>query len=188
MTTNQEKLDQALNRLLELAVHEDEDLDPNKRCAVITIALAILVCPEKVMLDDLVWLTLKYDCVSFHLLKKNDTAKVVFSNFLVEYDKNKKIVGNIRQLTDLAEKYSDHTNNMKCIKHLKQYLPMANDTPSRAAVLGMAWAILQREPISLSFQVSPGPDAGYWQSIPSMGISIQVDGGKIVSSCFPWLK
>lgn len=188
MTTNQEKLDQTFNRLLELAVHEDEDLDPNKRCAVITIALAILVCPEKVILSNFLWLRLKYDCVEIVLSRKNEDTHVLFSSLLVEYDENKKIVGDIRQLTDLAEKYSDHTNNMKCIKHLKEYLPMAKDTASKAAVLGMAWAILQREEVSVCYHVSPGPDCGNWQTIPSMGISLQIDGGKIVSSSFPWLK
>lgn len=179
------ELEQAFNKLITFSMSSDESMNPNSRCAVITIALAILVCPENVEYEESYDISIRYENVKIAYSKNPTNTKIKFFPFSVEFNENGKMKEACKLLPNLAVHYSDHTNDLECIKQLRSTFHKAQDNKSKAAVLAIAWAILQRKEKSFSFCVSPGPRSGSWESIQELGVSIQEINDTIVSSTFP---
>jgi hypothetical protein len=191
-----QQMENALERLLELAISDDEEMDPNKRCAVITLALAILIEPEKVTIENIFGLKVEYGLVTIRLPKKGSSSFLfsIIKIFNFRSSNSKKYKDAPKEtyivLQDLAESYSDHKRNIESRKHLKKYLPMAHDALAKAAVLGIAWATLQRHEISQWYEVSSGADSGHWIAAKEIGVSLQLQirGNAIISANYQGLS
>ncbi|WP_038483836.1 hypothetical protein [Collimonas arenae] len=171
--------------LLSIAVSEDDEIDPNKRCIVITLALGMLTDPEKISINlNFGRIDVRYGFIKISLNLNSHKASFLGSHiFLDENDDQERYL----ILPNLAETYADHTRNMKALGHLKSYLPLAAERTIQAAVLGIAWAILQRIVISNTFVVSASDplDGGFWIKVEKLGVSLQIDKNQIVKATYP---
>ena len=111
-------------------------VDPNERCACVTIALALQVCPEKVSVapsefsesDDL-----EYRNVRLSLPRTALPAQGPFAFFDRRAARPR--------LPNLRESYDDFENNVEA-QELLGYYPLCDGTEARAALLTLVWICL----------------------------------------------
>lgn len=177
----------ALDRALALAL--SDWADPNKRCVAITIALALTVCPDRIEVrqgergEDV---AVRFDCIKVKFPEAIGEGNFLWSNAVKCRDGS----GAVRYewLPDLAETYSDHTKNVACLRDLRQYLPAAKDRIATAAVLGLAWARLQRIEVSNSYHITGSNESsGHFISCSQLALGIQVGEEGVRSAWYPGL-
>lgn len=142
-----EKITMAYKRAL--CVAQSDWADPNQRCAAITIALALLIHPNQVLMTDSLpskAIDAKYGVIEVPLWETPSKTNFRFSiHVRTRSNSGAKHVW----LPDLAETYADHIRNVETKEFLDRMLPLTGGVDQvKAAVLGLAWAMLQRESIS----------------------------------------
>jgi len=105
---------------------QNHRLNPNGRCAFVTIALALLVCPERVHIDTEFGVKAKYRGIEIKLPEPDSVSAVNFQRV---------------NAVDLAVFYSDCENNERAAELLKAYSLCESDE-QRKTVLGLAWVCL----------------------------------------------
>jgi hypothetical protein len=166
-----------LDRALVVAL--SDRADPNKRCAAVTIALALTVCPDRVQLQPagiVHDLTARFESIELCFFGTSEEVDLRWGNAI----KHRNACGAIEyeQLPNLAEVYEDHTRNMDCLRDLREYFPIAHDQVSRAAVLGLAWARLQRLNVSTGYRIDRyGESGGHFIECSQLGVGIRLAGG-----------
>lgn len=169
--------------------------DPNQRCAAITIALALLVCPEQVSLSKprdsraskANVLAAFYKTVEVQLPQKG--AKFTNGSFYVK----RKGLGwgndcpSPLVLENLAVSYQDAERNKECLTHLRQYFDVNGSQVEKAAVLGLAWYKLQRR--YMEIRQSLNLLEGYFMSCddPEFGVCTSDPDDKVVKARFKGL-
>ena len=171
--------------------------DPNQRAAATTIALALLVCPQLVQV--------KYDAVfrefeatyldvnvsvpkTFEQVStRSHTGKGRFVFNILRAWKNEAGEYQWALLPDLAESYQDHIRNMKARKFLIENFPKSTSTRDRAAILGLAWAILQRLDVHEGLRVQGHAHNGWFWGSKELKVSVTISLNKVVWSEFPGL-
>lgn len=111
-------------------------LNPNERCAAVTVALALLVCPDEVSIaasefaeaDDL-----QYRNVKLSLPRDADPLRGGFEFFVWAAARP--------PLPNLCERYADFENNLEA-QELLGYYPLCGTREARAALLTLAWICL----------------------------------------------
>ena len=111
-------------------------LDPNERCAAVTVALALLVSPDQVSVaasefaesDDL-----QYRNVKLSLPRDADPLRGGFEFFVWAAARP--------PLPNLCERYADFENNLEA-QELLGYYPLCGTREARAALLTLAWICL----------------------------------------------
>jgi hypothetical protein len=111
-------------------------LNPNERCAAVTVALALLVCPDEVSVaasefaeaDDL-----QYRNVKLSLPRDADPMRGGFEFFAWAAARP--------PLPNLCERYADFENNLEA-QELLGYYPLCATREARAALLTLAWVCL----------------------------------------------
>jgi len=166
--------------------------DPNQRCAAVTVALALIVDDQRVTMRPRPFLE-EVSVVMGDL--RLDVPKVPKKETLL-FPILRIVRGSATQkesyvlLDNLAVSYGDHERNLDAIRFLGKYWPQATDQKGKAAVLGLAWARLQRHAWQQSFVVSPStPQSGglhFSVDLPQGFVGIQVHEGKLIGS-FPGL-
>lgn len=179
----------ALDRALTVAL--SAWADPNQRCAAITIALALTVSPDHVQVHQEESdgdVTAKFERIEVDFRKNIEENSFLWGNAIKHGDG----FGTSRyeSLPNLAEVYEDHTRNVKCLLDLQRYLPIARDKISKAAVLGLAWARLQRLEISESYRVTGfAESSGHHIHCSSLGVGIRLqrvsDKSEIAGAWYP---
>lgn len=166
----------ALDRALLVAL--SDWADPNQRCAAITIALALIVCPECTEIRE--WKKGKRVTAKFDSIEVTFPWVIKESSFLWVHAVKRGGVANESQyewLPNLAETYEDHTRDKKCLQDLQGYFPRAKDRVSKASVLGLAWARLQRLDISESYCVTGLEESsGQFIRCSPLNLGIQLAG------------
>ena len=169
-----------------LVIAKSSWADPNQRCAAVTAALAIVVCPDRVKISR--WIDgsiqVRFESLHVNLPRTPRAGMLIFSIISSVVDRNGS--RHYFQFKDLAESYDDHRQNMKCMKFLNSYCDMHLERTAMAAVLGLAWAYLQRRDISESFAVG-GDDGGLHFKCDELGIGIRVKSDVIVGARYPGL-
>lgn len=160
------QLKQVLDQACDLA--SQDWLDPNERCAAVTIALALIVSPDEVTISEMIkylgggWST-QYRNVQLHVPADVSRASVVFSRLSPS-----------PPLINLAEKYEDHHNNLHARDLLKRYR-LCSTPDQLAALLALAWVCLVRGYRALDnvFVVRPSAAAGYIIRNSEVGASVR---------------
>ena len=140
--------------------------DPNERCACVTIALALLVCPEKVGVapsefseaDDL-----EYRNVRLALPRAASPAEGPFAFFDPRAAHPR--------LPNLRESYDDFENNVEA-QELLGYYPFCEGTEARAALLTLAWICL----VEGYREVRKVVNGAFVLANPRYGIELTLDG------------
>lgn len=177
--------EKVLDRLLLAATLDCEKTNPNERCAALTLILAILAEPAQVKLSPWPYPRVEYGIVNVILFDDDEKCPFVWSN-LVHVDKP----GDSHAfLPDLAQSYRDQENNASAQKFLLAHLPLAAHPTAKAAVAGIAWAILQRKAVNYQVIVhdEENPSNGGWHRVPDIGVALQTSGDMIMSAWYPGL-
>jgi len=141
-------------------------VDPNERCACVTVALALLVCPEQVSVapsefadsDDL-----EYRNVRLALPRTAEPAQGPFDFFAWRAARPR--------LPNLRESYDDFENNLEA-QELLGYYPLCDGTEARAALLTLVWICL----VEGYRQVRKSVNGTFVLSSPRYGVELTLDG------------
>lgn len=179
-----------LNQILDLALQfsQSDWVDPNQRAAAITVALALMVCPQSVWFEDEPY----FERIRVTYLSLNADFPIK-----VGFEESDLSVGRIlrdecgraffRVLPSLAETYQDHERNMEAKKFLVDYLPKAGTKRDRAALLGIAWAKLQRMKVGYMYRITgEDSDSGDVFTADDIGVSVVISK-LVVASKYPGL-
>jgi hypothetical protein len=172
-----------------LAVAFDENVDSNVRCAAITVALALTACPDCVGVrhdigDELV---ADYSGIQTRFSKVGKDITLL-GGLRIEY---KDSTGAVQSdwLPSLAENSEDHARNVACLRDLKKYYPMARSPIAKAAVLGLAWARLQRFDISFEWRFSYDEPSGNFIECQQKNIGILIqEKDEIARAWYPGMS
>ena len=168
-----------------LSVALSDWADPNQRCAAITIALALIVCPEEVSLrkrKEDIWVRKAkeieacYKGVDILLPLKGVEARSWFSLDRSFGSATGRASPDHSRLDNLAVSYLDAERNKNCLAHLREYFDVDGSQIEMAAVLGLAWLLLQRRERDIQQMFSVGGDrSGYTKMCndPMLGIRVQ---------------
>ena len=182
----------AMERALSVAL--SEWADPNQRCGAITIALALIVCPEQVRLQK------PRNATAFkagHIVAIYESVQLLLSKVGVKarewffYD-NRMGIDMGREtpchlnLEDLAVSYADAERNKECLEHLKKYFDVNGNETEKAAVLGLAWLMLQRRDNAISKMLCIQEGWTLESLKPVFGIL--VSGNKITKAWFQGMQ
>ena len=167
----------AMQRALSVAL--SDWADPNQRCAAITIAIALIVCPEEVILS-------KRKGIKVSVVKEVEACykgvEIILPRIGVEakswFFLNRTLgMGRASPahlgLENLAVSYLDAERNKGCLAHLREYLDVNGDKIEMAAVLGLAWLLLQRRERSISQLLSSQEGYIMQCSDPALGIRVK---------------
>ena len=141
-------------------------VDPNERCACVTIALALLVCPEKVSVaasefsesDDL-----EYRNVRLSLPRAAMPAQGPFGFFDRRAARPR--------LPNLRESYDDFENNIEA-QELLGYFPLCEGREARAALLTLVWICL----VEGYREVRKTVNGTFVLASPRYGVELTLDG------------
>jgi hypothetical protein len=153
-----------VERLVALA--SAEWVDPNERCACVTVALALLVCPQKVSVapsefaevDDL-----EYRNVRLALGRTATPDQGPFTFFDPRAARPR--------LPNLRESYDDFENNIEA-QELLGYYPLCENREARAALLTLAWICL----VEGYRQVRKSVNGAFVLANPRYGVELTLDG------------
>jgi hypothetical protein len=153
-----------VDRLVALA--SSDWVDPNERCACVTVALALLVCPEKVSVapsefadvDDL-----EYRNVRLALGRTATPDQGPFAFFDRRAARPR--------LPNLRESYDDFENNVEA-QELLGYYPFCAGTEARAALLTLVWICL----VEGYRQVRKSVNGTFVLASPRYGVELTLDG------------
>jgi hypothetical protein len=153
-----------IDRLVALA--SAEWVDPNERCACVTVALALLVCPEKVSVapsefadvDDL-----EYRNVRLALGRTATPDQGPFAFFDPRAARPR--------LPNLRESYDDFENNLEA-QELLGYYALCTTPEARAALLTLAWVCL----VEGYRQVRKSVNGAFVLANPRYGVELTLDG------------
>jgi hypothetical protein len=140
--------------------------DPNERCACVTIALALLVCPERVGVapsefaeaDDL-----EYRNVRLALPRAASPAEGPFAFFDPRAAHPR--------LPNLRESYDDFENNVEA-QELLGYYPLCESPEARAALLTLVWICL----VEGYREVRKVVNGAFVLASPRYGVELTLDG------------
>ena len=179
----------AMERALSVAL--SEWADPNQRCAAITIAVALIVCPGDVNLSKQKAIKVSeskeiqacYRGVELLLPKKGVETRLWFflDRCSLGWATGRASPAHLR-LDDLAVSYLDAERNKKCLAHLREYLDVNGSQIAMAAVLGLAWLWLQRRERDIRKILSD--QSGYTMMCDDPKLGIRVQGKKIVEAWY----
>lgn len=111
-------------------------VDPNERCACVTIALALLVCPEDVTVEPSEFADaddLEYRNVRLVLPRAAEPARGPFDFFAWRAARP--------PLPNLRDRYDDFENNLEA-QELLGYYPLCEGNEACAALLTLVWICL----------------------------------------------
>lgn len=123
-----------VERLAALAAADG--LDPNERCACVTLALALLVCPREVEVEASDFMAcddLRYRNVRMSL--PTDAGTALRQPFFFAW------MAARPRLPNLRETYEDYENNLEA-RELAGYWPLCETHEAKAALLTLAWICL----------------------------------------------
>lgn len=141
-------------------------VDPNERCACVTLALALLVCPEKVCViasefadaDDL-----EYRNVRLALPRAASPSEGPFAFFDPRAAHPR--------LPNLRESYDDFENNVEA-QELLGYYPLCDSPEARAALLTLVWICL----VEGYREVRKAVNGTFVLANPRYGVELTLDG------------
>ena len=184
----------AMQRALSIAL--SEWADPNQRCAAITIALAMLVSPKEVSLckpprvqaTKATEIEARYKGVEVFLPK---VSTVPPNSFFIDRTSGTPFArpaSRFARLENLAVTYGDSENNKECLAHLRTYFDPSSNSACQAAVLGIAWLILQRRSREISrLLATGGNDSGYTMKCDSLDFGFRTNLKKVDEAWFQGL-
>jgi hypothetical protein len=151
----------------------DASLDPNERCAVVTLALALIVCPHEVERNlEYLW-TIKYRAIKVTIYSPEQKPSIHFSVWS-SFGNND---------SSLAQTYGDHENNVASLRFLRA-LKMCTRPEEKAVVYGLAWVCLTSgyRSVSFSFNVSPVESSGEVLENSKYGLYLRRSGSEILEA------
>jgi hypothetical protein len=140
-------------------------VDPNERCACVTVALALLVCPGEVGVapsefadaDDL-----EYRNVRLSLPRSADPARGPFDFFAPQAARP--------PLPNLRDSYDDFENNLEA-QELLGYYALCDGTEARAALLTLVWICL----VEGYREVRKSVNGAFVLASPRYGVELTLD-------------
>jgi hypothetical protein len=140
-------------------------VDPNERCACVTLALALLVCPDEVCVspsefadsDDL-----EYRNVRLSLPRAADPARGPFDFFARQAARP--------PLPNLRDSYDDFENNLEA-QELLGYYALCDGTEARAALLTLVWICL----VEGYREVRKSVNGAFVLASPRYGVELTLD-------------
>ncbi|HSD54236.1 MAG TPA: hypothetical protein VLC47_08730 [Burkholderiales bacterium] len=140
-------------------------VDPNERCACVTIALALLVCPENVSVEPSEFAAaddLEYRNVRLSLPRAAQPAQGPFDFFAW---------GAARPpLPNLRDSYDDFENNLEA-QELLGYYTLCDGPAARAALLTLIWVCL----VEGYREVRKSVNGAFVLASPRYGVELTLD-------------
>ncbi len=180
-TENSKVLNEAFNRTLQIAIADWPD--SNVRAAAITVALAALVCPEMVKVTAFAkWSYIEANYSFIRLVLSKDATKRGSIFWARQLSEDGSQNNSPISFPNLAQTYQDYERNLETRKFLLESLPKAKNRRDVSALLGIAWAKLQRMNISTCYQISPHDGmSGCYLSVEQINASVLLQADRIIS-------
>ena len=141
-------------------------LNPNERCASVTVALALLVCPGDVQVADSEFANaddLQYRNVKLSLPRDADPLRGGFEFFAWAAARPR--------LPNLCERYADFENNLEA-QELLGYYALCESGEARAALLTLVWICL----VEGYREIRKSLNGAFVLSVERYGVELALDG------------
>lgn len=177
-----------------VVVSQIDSIGPNERCAALTIAMASLACPERVRIsigfavEDI---RARFEGIELTLPEQvSGRVRISYLARSAQIDPDSRSYLGCRCL---ATKGAASERNIAVAEFVRTYFPMAHTATAQAAVLGVAWAMLQGIPVEESFIVYDGDlrgggAGGRVFKVADPALYVRIDGGNVVDAIYPGLE